>query len=129
MGNSAEHYAACCSLKSYLKSLTSDVREAIKIFLPAVWANAGVFYVFIQAGFAEDSPTIHHLVWIAGYMKADLTDQFVWWCLHKLAISHICHSYEYWNPASYTGEDSSNICFQQCTVTIIYGRNCSVLCM
>ena len=42
--------------------------------------------MFIQASFAVDPPTACHLVWIAGHMKADLTHQFVWWCLHKLAV-------------------------------------------
>ena len=51
--------------------------------------------MFIQAGFAVDSPTACHLVWGGRYMKADLTHQFVWWCLHKLAVisigSHLSH--------------------------------------
>ena len=42
--------------------------------------------MFIQAGFAVDPPTACHLVWGARYMKADLTHQFVWWCVHKLVV-------------------------------------------
>ena len=42
--------------------------------------------MFIQAGIAIDSPTACHLVWGGRYMKADLTHQFVWWCVHKIAV-------------------------------------------
>ena len=75
-----QHVHLC--LKS---SLTSDVREVLSSF-SAVWASAGAFLVFIQAGFAVDPPTACHLMWTASYMKADLTDQLVWWCVHKLAV-------------------------------------------
>ena len=56
--------------------------------------------MFIQAGFAVDPPTACHLVWIASYMKADLTHQLVRRCVHKLAVipaslvsigSHLLH--------------------------------------
>ena len=66
-------------------SLTSDVREVLSSF-PAVWASIRVFLVFIQAGFAVDPPTASYLVGGARYKKADLTHQFVWWCVHKLAV-------------------------------------------
>ena len=66
-------------------SLTSDVREVLSSF-PAVWANAGVPLVLIQAGIAVDSPTACHLVWGGRCKKADLTHQFVWWWVHKLAV-------------------------------------------
>ena len=66
-------------------SLTSDVREVLSSF-PAVWASIRVSLVFIQAGFAVDSPTACHLVWSARYKKADLTHQFVWRWVHKLAV-------------------------------------------
>ena len=66
--------------------LTSGVRELLSSF-PAVWTNAGVFFVFVQAGFAVDPPTACYLVWGGGYMKADLKYQFVWWRLHKLAVT------------------------------------------
>ena len=42
--------------------------------------------MFIQTDFAVDPPTACCLVWTAGYMKTDLTDQLAWWCLHKLAV-------------------------------------------
>ena len=83
-----------------MNTLTSDVREAVKFFLPTVWASVGVFLVFIQAGFAVDSPAACHFVWTVGYNKADLTDKFVWRCVHKLAVistslgsigSHLLH--------------------------------------
>ena len=66
-------------------SLTSDVREVLSSF-PAVWASIRVSLVFIQAGFAVDSPTACHLVWSTRYKKADLTHQFVWRCVHKLVV-------------------------------------------
>ena len=53
--------------------------------------------MFIQAGFAVDPPTARHLVWGTGHKKADLTDQLVWWWVHKLAVitmsigSHLLH--------------------------------------
>ena len=78
--------ATCCSLKSCVNTLTPDVREAVKFFLPTVWVSVGVFLVFIQAGFAVDSPTACHLVGNLGHKKADLTHQFVWWCVHKLVV-------------------------------------------
>jgi len=65
--------------------LTSDVREALSR-LPAVWASAWAFVVFIQAGFAVDPPTACHLVGTVRHSLTDLTHQFVWWCLHKLAV-------------------------------------------
>ena len=68
-----------------LSSLTSGVREVLSS-LPTVWANGGAFFVFIQADFAVDPPTACHLIWIAGYMKADLAHQFVRWCVHKFAV-------------------------------------------
>ena len=80
-----------------LSSLTSGVREVLSSF-PAVWASPGAFFVFIQASFAVDSPTTCHLVWSVGHVKADLTDQFVRWCLHKVAVisstvgSHLLYS-------------------------------------
>ena len=42
--------------------------------------------MLIQAGIAVDPPTACHLVWGGRYEKADLTNQFVWWCLNKLAV-------------------------------------------
>ena len=58
--------------------------------------------MFIQAGFAVDSPAAHYLVRSTGYKKADLALQFVWWCVYKLAVipgslgsiglSHLLHS-------------------------------------
>ena len=66
--------------------LTSGVREAIQSSFPTIWAKARVFFVFIQASFAVDSPAARHLVWIAGHVKADLTNQFVRWCVHKIAV-------------------------------------------
>ena len=68
-----------------LSSLTSGVREVLSS-LPTVWASERVPLVFIQAGFAVDPPTASYLVGGASYKKADLTHQFVWWCLHKLAV-------------------------------------------
>ena len=68
-----------------LSSLTSGVREVLSS-LPAIWASERVSLVFIQASFAVDSPTACHLIRIARYMKADLTHQFVRWCVHKLAV-------------------------------------------
>ena len=42
--------------------------------------------MFIQTDIAVDPPTACHLVWGGRYEKADLAHQFVWWCLHKLAV-------------------------------------------
>ena len=42
--------------------------------------------MFIQASFAVDSPTARHLLWSVGHVKADLTNQFVRWCVHKIAV-------------------------------------------
>ena len=70
-------------------SLISGVREVLSSF-PAIWASAGAFLVFIHAGFAIDCPTAGHLVWSAGHMKADLTNQSVWWRLHKIAVISTC---------------------------------------
>ena len=70
---------------SIWNSLTSDVRKALSS-LPTVWASVGVFFVFIQAGFAVDSPTAHHLVGSTGHSLTDLTHQLVWWSFHKLAV-------------------------------------------
>ena len=66
-------------------SLTSGVREVLSPF-PTVWTSERVPLVFIQAGIAVDSPTARHLVGGGGYKKTDLTDQFVWWRVHKLAV-------------------------------------------
>ena len=66
-------------------SLTSDVREILSSF-PTVWTSERVPLMLIQAGIAVDFPTACHLVGGASHKKADLTDQFVWWCLHKLAV-------------------------------------------
>ena len=57
--------------------------------------------MLIQAGFAVDPPTACHLVWTASYMKADLTNQLAWWCLHKLAtISTSVESHLSWRDFS-----------------------------
>ena len=108
-----------------MNALTSDVKEAVKVFLPTVWANVGVFLVFIQTGFAVDSPTACHLVWTVGYKKTNLTHQFVWWCVYKLAVistslgsigSHLLHL-----------KIVTFIYFQQCALLhITCSRNCSV---
>ena len=93
------------SSKVGLSPLTPDVRKVLTNF-SAVWAffgvNAGLgmSLVFVQAGFTEDSPTACHLVWTVSHKKADLTHQFVWWCVHKLTViptncgsirSHLLH--------------------------------------
>ena len=57
--------------------------EFCEASFPAVWASTGVF---LQAGFTVDLPTACHFVGNMGNKKADLTVQFVWWCLHKLAV-------------------------------------------
>ena len=69
-------------------SLTSGVREvqAVLSSFPAVWASPGAFLMFIQAGLAVHPPKACHLVWAGRYEEADLTHQFVWWCVHKLAV-------------------------------------------
>ena len=73
------------SLRFASSSLTSDVRKVLSNF-PAVWASIRVFLVFIQAGFAVDSPTTHYLVGTASHKKTDLTHQFVWWWIYKFAV-------------------------------------------
>ena len=65
--------------------LTSGIRKASLSF-SAVWAGVGESLVFVQAGLAVDPPTAWHLVGGAGHKKADLTHQFVWWCVHKRAV-------------------------------------------
>ena len=96
-GSQDQYHAGCssnCINISHQCLLTSGVRE-VPSFLPAVWASAGAFLIFIQTGFAVDPPTACHLVWGGRYMKADLTDQFVWRWIHKLAVisigSHLSH--------------------------------------
>ena len=79
--NSVARHVHLC-IKS---SLTSGIREVLSSF-PAVWTSPGAFLVFIQTGIAVDPPTACQLVWGGRYMKADLTHQFVWWCVHKLAV-------------------------------------------
>ena len=80
--------------------LTSGITKSSVLSFPAVWTSSGVFLMFIQTGFAVDPPTTLHLVWTAGHKKADLTHQFVWWCVHKLIViptrvgsigSHLLH--------------------------------------
>ena len=66
-------------------SLTSDVKEILSSF-PTVWTSERVPLMLIQAGIAVDPPTARHLVGGASYKKADLTHQFVWWCVHKLVV-------------------------------------------
>ena len=66
-------------------SLTSDVRKVLSSF-PTVWTSDRVPLVLIQAGIAVDPPTACQLVWCGGYKEADLTHQFVWWCVHKFAV-------------------------------------------
>lgn len=76
------------SLKYYLTIwfwLTSGVRKALTS-VPAVWTGIRVSLVFIKAGFAVDLPAAWHLVGFMRHKKADLTDQLVWWCVHKLAV-------------------------------------------
>ena len=79
-----------------MSTLTSDISKVPSSF-PTVRASVGVHLVFIQAGFAVHPPTTLHLVWGGRYMKTDLTDQFVWWCVHKLTViptslvSHLLH--------------------------------------
>ena len=66
-------------------SLTSDVREILSSF-PTVWTSERMPFMLFQAGIAVDPPTAHHLVGGASHKKGDLAHQFVWWCLHKLAV-------------------------------------------
>ena len=76
-------FSVCQTL--HLKSTTSGIRKVLSSF-PTVWASAGVFLVFIQAGFAVYPPTARQLVGSMGCIKADLTHQFVWWCIRKRAV-------------------------------------------
>ena len=98
-GSQDQYHAGCsstCINISHQCLLTSGVSKVPSSF-PAVWASVGVFLMFIQAGFAVDPPKACHLVWDGRYEKADLTHQFVWRWIHKLAVitmsigSHLSH--------------------------------------
>ena len=79
--NSVARHVHLC-IKS---SLTSGVRE-IQAVLSSFPAVGQVLERFFQTGLAVDPPIACHLVWGGGYKEADLTHQFVWWCVHKLAV-------------------------------------------